>query len=34
MKWTIARAYWKVALVLGALSSFVLAAGAGFKWGG
>lgn len=32
MKWNITRAYWKVALVLGALSSFLLAAGAEGKW--
>jgi hypothetical protein len=33
MKWQITRAYWKIALVLGAISSFILAAGAGSKWG-
>ncbi len=32
MKWHITRAYWKVALVLGALASFLLAAGAEGKW--
>jgi hypothetical protein len=33
MKWQVQRAYWKVALILGAISSFILAAGAGGKWG-
>lgn len=33
MKWNITRAYWKVALVLGALASFLMAAGAEVKWG-
>lgn len=32
MKWTIKTAYWKVALILGALASFLLAAGADTKW--
>lgn len=32
MKWQIKQAYWKVALVLGALSSFLIAAGADSKW--
>ena len=32
MKWQIQRSYWKVALVLGAVASFVLAAGASVKW--
>jgi hypothetical protein len=32
MKWQIQRAYWKVALILGAIASFVLAAGAEGKW--
>lgn len=32
MKWQLNRAYWKVALVLGTLSSFILAAGAESKW--
>jgi hypothetical protein len=32
MKWQITRAYWKVALILGALASFLLAAGADTKW--
>jgi hypothetical protein len=33
MKWQLQRAYWKVALILGAIASFILAAGAGGKWG-
>jgi|FLYN01.1.fsa_nt_gi hypothetical protein len=33
MKWHIVRAYWKVALALGAIASFILAAGATTKWG-
>jgi hypothetical protein len=32
MKWRFERAYWKVSLVLGAVLSFALAAGAEFKW--
>lgn len=32
MKWQISRAYWKAALVLGAIASFALAAGAALKW--
>jgi hypothetical protein len=32
MKWQVQRAYWKVALILGAISSFILAAGANAKW--
>jgi len=32
MKWQIARAYWKIALVLGAIASFFMAAGASGKW--
>lgn len=33
MKWQLKRVYWKVALVMGAIASFVLAAGASPKWG-
>ncbi len=33
MKWTMKQAYWKVALVLGALASFLVAAGAEGRWG-
>lgn len=32
MKWNITRATWKVALVLGTIASFLLAAGADGKW--
>ena len=32
MKWQIARIYWKIALILGAIASFILAAGAEHKW--
>jgi hypothetical protein len=32
MKWQLQRAYWKVALILGAIASFILAAGAEAKW--
>src|SRR5262245_37466337 len=32
MKWQVQRAYWKVALILGAIASFILAAGANGKW--
>jgi len=32
MKWQITRVYWKVALVLGAIAAFVMAAGATYKW--
>ena len=34
MKWQLTQTYWKVAVVLGAIASFVLASGAGEKWGG
>ena len=33
MKWQLKQTYWKVAVVLGAIASFVLASGAGEKWG-
>jgi hypothetical protein len=33
MKWQLVRVYWKVALILGAIASFLLAAGANTKWG-
>jgi hypothetical protein len=32
MKWQFTQTYWKVAVVLGAIASFVLAAGAPGKW--
>jgi hypothetical protein len=32
MKWHLISVYWKVALILGALASFLLAAGADGKW--
>jgi len=32
MKWQITRIYWKIALILGAIASFILAAGASGKW--
>jgi len=32
MKWQAQQVYWKVALVLGAIASLLLAAGADFKW--
>jgi hypothetical protein len=32
MKWQLQRTYWKVALILGAIASFILAAGANGKW--
>jgi hypothetical protein len=33
MKWQLVQAYWKVAVILGAISSFLLAAAANAKWG-
>jgi hypothetical protein len=32
MKWQAQQIYWKVALVLGAIASLLLAAGADHKW--
>ena len=32
MKWQAQQIYWKVALVLGAIASLLLAAGADMKW--
>jgi hypothetical protein len=32
MKWTMQPVFWKVALILGALASFLVAAGADTKW--
>lgn len=32
MKWRMTQIQWKAALVLGAIASFVLAAGADLKW--
>jgi hypothetical protein len=33
MKWRAVQIYWKVAVILGAIASFLLAAGADTKWG-
>jgi hypothetical protein len=33
MKWQAKQIYWKVAVILGAIASFLLAAGADTKWG-
>jgi hypothetical protein len=33
MKWQAQQIYWKVALILGAIASLLLAAGAEAKWG-
>jgi hypothetical protein len=33
MKWKAKQIYWKAALVLGAIASLAMAAGADIKWG-
>jgi hypothetical protein len=33
MKWTMTETYWKITVALGAMTSFLLAAGAAGKWG-
>jgi hypothetical protein len=33
MKWNIANKAWKIALTLGSVAAFLMASGAGGKWG-